>query len=270
MKSIPTHRRTLNQDQLTILATIYSYRFVTRSLLAQYLDRPNNTSLYSKLQILIKHGYLASHFSKQYRLAGREAEYYITPTGLRALRDSDTLAVTDAMLTAVYKDKTVSLDFIEQVTTIMRVRNRLHDAHQQLQAFTTRDLQALDYFPSPRPSLFLSIKHETAIKRFFLEYIPASALDSRSKKQLQAYTAYYEEDAWDVTGTPFPGILFITDSSLKERTLRSQIEREKYRSDTDISYYTTTLKAVLSLTPSNTEIWTDSAEPGELLSLTDL
>lgn len=152
----------------------------------------------------------------------------------------------------------------------MRVRNRLYGAHQQLQAFTTRDLQALDYFPSPKPSLFLSIKHETAIKRFFLEYIPASALDSRSKKQLQAYTAYYEEDAWDVTGTPFPGILFITDSSLKERTLRSQIEREKYRSDTDISYCTTTLKAVLSLTSNNTEIWTDSAEPGELLSLADL
>lgn len=270
MKSIPTHRHSLKQDQLTILATVYSYRFITRSLLAQNLKRPNNTSLYSKLQILIKHGYLASHFDKQYRLAGREAEYYITPSGLRILRDKAGLEVTDSIIAAVHKDKTVSLDFIEQITTIMRVSNQLHDTHQQLQTFTARDTQPLDYFPSPRPDLFISLKSGETIKRFFLEYIPASSLDSKSKKMLQNYTRYYENDAWDATGTPFPGILFITDSNLKERTIRSLIDREKYRSDTGINYYTTTLKAVMHLTQATAEIWTDSTEPGELLSLSDL
>lgn len=270
MESITTRRHSLNQDQLKVLTAVYSYRFITRSLLAEYLDRPNNTSLYSKLQILVKHGYLAFHFKKQYRLAGREAEYYITPNGLRALRDSNTFAVTDTMVAAVHKDKTVGQDFIEQTTTIMRLRNRLNSAHQHLQIFTSRDTQSLDYFPSPRPSLFLSVKNGATVKRFFLEYIPANTLDSKIKKRLQLYNRYYEEDEWSVTGTPFPGILFITGSSLKERTLHSQIEREKYRADIDISYCSTTLKAALSLTADSAEIWTDSAEPGELLSLSDL
>lgn len=270
MESISTRKHSLNQDQLKILQAVYSYRFVTRSLLAEYLGRPNNTSLYSKLQILVKHGYLASHFDKQYRLAGREAEYFVTPSGLRALRGSNTLAVTDAMVAAVHKDKTVGQDFIEQTTTIMRLRNQLHNAHQYLQAFTSRDTQSLDYFPSPRPSLFLSIKNDATVKRFFLEYIPESALDSKIKKRVQQYTRYYEDGEWDMTGTPFPDILFITGSSLKERTLRNQIAREKYRADTDIRCYTTTLRAVLNLTLDRTEIWTDSADPDELLSLSDL
>lgn len=45
-------QRKLNQDQLEVLQALYRFRFGTRSLLATYLDKPNNTSLYSRLTIL--------------------------------------------------------------------------------------------------------------------------------------------------------------------------------------------------------------------------
>ena len=50
-------QRKLNQDQLEVLQAIYRFRFGTRSLLATYLNKPNNTSLYSRIRILEKYTY---------------------------------------------------------------------------------------------------------------------------------------------------------------------------------------------------------------------
>lgn len=106
--------RSLNTNQYKLLSAIYSFRFSTRSLLSEYCGVPNNTSFYSRLQILRKHGYIAAHYSKNYKLAGQEAEYYMLPKGLRALRDAGHLDVSEAMLAAVYKDKSVGQDFIKR------------------------------------------------------------------------------------------------------------------------------------------------------------
>ena len=232
--------RSLNDNQYILLAAIYSLRFSTRSVLSEYLNVANNTSLYSRLQILQKHGYIAAHYNKDYKLAGREAEFYILPKGLRALRDTERLDVTDAMIAAIYKDKSVGLDFVNQQVLIARIRNKLASTYDNIQTFTARDIQALDYFPKPRPDLFLSIKNGDTVTRFFLEYIPAHAAPSKLRKRLEYLTRYYNEDSWGDTDTPFPTFLFVAETGLGEAGLRRLIGREQYRSDTEISYYTTT------------------------------
>lgn len=262
--------RSLNDNQHKLLAAIYSFRFSTRSLLSEYCGVPNNTSFYSRLQILQKHDYIATHYDKDYKLAGREAEFYILPKGLRALREAKTLDVTDAMLTAVYKDKVVGQDFIKQQVLLMRIRNALAGTYESLRAFTARDTQAFDYFPNPRPGLFVSMKNSGDTMRFFLEYVPANAATSKLRKRLEYYTRYHEESSWSDTGTLFPNILLIAETGLVEAGVQRAVRREQYRSDTEIGYYTTTQKAILGMTPTSQEIWTNVVETDELIPLQEI
>ena len=118
-----THVRSLNDNQLVTLLAIYSLRFSTRSVLSGYLNIANNTSLYSRLQILQKHGYIASHYHKSYKLAGREAEYYLLPKGLKVLHDAGKIEATNTMVSTLYRDATVGSEFVELQVQVARIRN---------------------------------------------------------------------------------------------------------------------------------------------------
>ena len=262
--------RSLNNNQYKLLTAIYSFRFSTRSLLSEYCGVPNNTSFYSRLQILQKHEYIAAHYDKAYRLAGREAEFYLLPKGLRALRDAELFDVSDTMQKALHKDKTVGKDFIEHQVQLMRIRNKLVSTQENLKVFTARDRQALDYFPKPRPDLFLSMKRGQDVMRCFLEYVPASTVSGKLRKRLEYLTNYYEEESWDETGTSFPNVLFVAETGLVEANLRKLISRERYRSDADITYYTTTMRAVLDMQLDDSAVWTEPADKDEQLALVDM
>jgi len=265
-----TYVRSLNNNQYKLLTAIYSFRFSTRLLLSEYCGVPNNTSFYSRLQILQKHEYIAARYDKAYRLAGREAEFYLLPKGLRALRDAGLLEVSDTIQKALYKDKTVGEDFIKHQVQLMRIRNKLVSTHKDLQIFTTRDIQALDYFPKPRPDLFLSMKKGEDVIRCFLEYVPAGAITSKLRKRLEYLTRYYEEDDWSDTETPFPAVLFVAETKLVEASLRKLIAREQYHSDVDIAYYTATQKSILEMPTDDLAIWADATDADNLFRLADI
>lgn len=262
--------RSLNNNQYALIAAIYSLRFSTRSILSQHLGIANNTSLYSRLQILQKHEYIAAHFQKDYKLAGREAEFYVTSKGLKALRDAERLDVSDAMLAAIYKDKAVGKDFIARQTLIARIRNQLIATYDNLQVFTSRDIQLLDYFPKPRPDLFLSMKNGDKVTRFFLEYVSAGTIDSQIRKRLEYHTRYHREDDWGETETPFPSILLVAENGLTAASLRRSIGREQYKSDSEISYYIATQGSLLSTTPDGRSIWSSIGEYDSSFSLDEI
>lgn len=264
------YARSLNDNQYVLLLAVYSLRFSTRSILSEYLNIANNTSLYSRLQILQKRSLIAAHYDKNYKLAGREAEFYMTPQGLKALRDADRLDVTDAMVTAVYKDKTVGQSFLKQQTLLARIRNKLASSYDNIQIFTARDIQSLDYFPKPRPDLFISMKNDDTVTRFFLEYISANSAESKLRKRLDYLTRYRNDDTWSETDTPFPSILFIAETGLGEASVKRTISREQYRSDADISYYTSTQSKVLNMKPNDRRIWTNVTDADDVLSLPEL
>jgi hypothetical protein len=263
-------QRELNQSQLDLLHTLYRFRFATRSLLAEYLNKPNNTSLYSKLSILEKRGLVGSLYEKSYKLAGREAEYYVTPKGVRTLRDSSTMELSDTDIQASYKDKRMSDWFVQQVVLLFAFRNMLIKAYPTLQYFTSRDIQKLDYFPSRKPTAFLSLKTDDKVRRFFLEYIPMQTSTTIIKAKLRRYSHYFDEDAWGVTNTDFPFILFVCDDGMTEQGVRWHIKRELFKSDTDIQYYTTTRKALLTSLPGNPAIWSSIEDDDALYSLAEL
>lgn len=264
------YQRSLSKSQLELLSVLYSFRYSTRSSVGQYFGIQNSPSLYRRLETLCEHEYADKKYKPAYKLAGREAEYYMTPKGLRALRSAKHLDVTEPMVTALYKDSSASDNFIKQHTTLFAIRNNLVQSHQNLQYFTSRDIQLLDYFPDPRPTSFISFKTTHGMSRFFVEYLPAGTHINRLKYRLKGYMQYFDNDEWSVTDTPFPSILYIAEDGMTEKGARRHIDLELYKADTDIQFYTTTQKALLNLRKGDTAVWTGFDDTNDLISLEDI
>lgn len=264
-------RRSLDTTQLTILAALYSLRFCSRAILADYLHVPNTTSLYSRLLTLQRHNFIATHHETSYRLVGRGIEYYVTPEGLRALGEAGKLVVTDDMISALYRDKVASKDFIAEQLLIARMRNLLTSTYPgALQAFSARDTRTYPYFPHPHPDLFISMQNIGHVSRFFVEYCPARIPHSKLIQRLQYYNRYYDDDSWSESNTPFPVILLIAETKLGAAGLKRLASREHYRSDTDIAYYVTTQEQLLSVAPDHADVWIDALSKSAPAALSDL
>ena len=137
-------------------------------------------------------------------------------------------------------------------------------------ALTGRDIATLDYFPAKKPTAFLSLKVGEQVIRCFVEYVPSGTSSVKIRSRLKQYSTYFQQDAWGVTETPFPKILYIAEDGMTEQGVRYHIKKELYHADTDIEYYTTTQKALLAIQDGHTAILTGSVADNELLALDSL
>lgn len=263
--------RQLNQGQLEVLGLIYKFRFGTRDLIADSLGKQNGNPIYSRLTILEQQRYVAKRYDTSYKLSGRAAEYYLTPPGLRALKERVELdGLDDKAIKASYKDKNASDQFINRCLSVFAIANRLNDIYSGLQFFTKRELNTYDYFPEQLPDGFLSYKLSGNIQRCFIELFMEDTPPFAVDRRLRQLITYYENDEWAITETPFPPILCICETGSVEKRLQKQITRALSRSNTDILFYTTTLPAVLGSDKNSNAIWSDVNEPDKLISLDNI
>jgi biotin operon repressor len=261
--------RKLNQGQLEVLLKLYRYRFSTRELIADSLGK-SDMSIYLRLQTLIANGYVASRYDKIYKLSGRPAAYYLLPKGLRALKQyTNRDDITDAAIKNSYKDKDelVSEQFIDHNLAVYAVSNRLQALYPAIKQFTKRELVIYNYFPKQLPDLYLSIELGDQTKRLFLDYIEASTPSFVIDRQLRQMIEYYQNGGWQAKGNPFPPILYVCETGSLEKRLQKLANKALYRSDTDMSVYTTTKNALGSASPNNNLIWSNVKDPNELVTL---
>jgi DNA-binding PadR family transcriptional regulator len=261
--------RKLNQGQLEVLLKLYRYRFGTRELIADSLGK-SDMSIYLRLQTLIANGYVASRYDKNHKLSGKPAAYYLLPKGLRALKQyTNRDDITDAAIKNSYKDKDelVSEQFIDHNLVVYIIGNRLQTLYPDIKQFTKRELIIYNYFPKQLPDLYLSIKLGDQIKRLFLDYIEASTPSFVIDRQLRQKIEYYQNGGWQAKGNPFPPILYVCETGNLEKRLQKLANKALYRSDTDMTVYTTTKNALGSASPKNDLIWSNVKAPDELISL---
>lgn len=259
--------RPLNKTQIQILRTIYSCRFSTRKLLCDALGVANNTTFHEKLMVLRKYGYVELRYAKSYRLAGRPAEYHLTPKGLRFLRDTNSLEVNKSVTSSIYQESKVTDAYVLRTLTLLRIRNQLVATQENLLFFTARDTQPYAYFPSPRPAGFISQKVGNSVSHFFIEYVTDADIEIKSRKLIHRYARYQLEGSWEDTGKPFPTLLFIAESRLSEQRIRHQMKRFLYRMDNNIKCYTTCQADVLRMTSVQTAIWMGIHEEDDPVSV---
>ena len=266
-------RSALKQGQIDILELLYKYRFGSRQLIAGSLGITVGSNLYDKLNVLIKHGWVAKRQEKRLKLHGTPAAYYLTPKGLRTLQALDQHDyITDSIIKASYRDKVVSQSFVNHTLDVYRQTNLLKQQYPELKVFLRRDMSRYSYFPDNPPDAFLSLKLDDTPRRFFLDVIPDSLPRNLLDKRITGYAEFFEEGGWDVTNSDLPKLLFIAGKSTTEsrtrRTVRVALSRANMKDE--LEAYTTTQDKVLRITADSRKIWTNTADTDESSSLPEL
>ena len=268
--TVTKYRRPLNPEQLAVLQWLYQYRFSTSKQLVTYLHKPNPKAIQNKLQILEQQGFISKHYDKSYKLAGRAAEYFLTPKGARQLPPD---SVNEWAVKSLYKNKTVSPDFITHCLNVADVALHLQALYgDKLGIFTKSHMAAYDYFPSWKPDLFLSLNPSAtkreAPRRYFLDVWDETTPFFVSIRKVHNYITYTEEGDWPSDEYALPSVLGICQDDKMQRKLIGQIKRvldDKYITDEVIFAMTT--QEMLGTTTTTSKPWQKITENGELVRI---
>ena len=265
-------RSSLNAGQIELLELVYKYRFISRQLVADCLNITYGSSIYEKLEVLVKGDYLGKRFDKQLKLQAVPAAYYLTPKGMRYLQSQpEHDLILDSAIKNSYKDKTVGQDFISHTLNVCKYTNMLRRHYPELKVFTRRDMSRYSYFPSQLPDAFLSLPLEEGEqpKRFFFDLIsdnmPRLALDRR----IANYCEFFDEGGWDVTNSEWPILLLLCERTSTEKRAQRYVRATLNRLDMeDLSAYTTAIPLLEDT--AGLDIWTSIEDADELASLSSL
>lgn len=262
-------RSTLKQGQIDILEVLYKYRFGSRQLIAESLSIKASSSLYERLNVLIKHDLVAMRQEKRLKLLGVPASYFLTPKGLRTLQAIDHHEyINESIIKASYRDKILSQTFVSHTLDVFKYTNILKLQYPKLKVYLRRNMSRFSYFPKTPPDAFLSLAHDNITKRYFFDYISASLERKVLFQRIYSYIDFFDNDGWDVTGTEIPILLFVAENATMERRIRRIAKGviNKIEIDDEIIIYTTTKKA-LEAPNKEITVWSDLEEPDELISL---
>jgi hypothetical protein len=261
----------LRKGQIAILELLYTYRFGSRELLAKSLGIRSGSSLYEKLEVLFRQGYIGKWYdSKKFRWQGLPVAYYLLPKGVQTLQELPEHDFIKSQATRVsYRNQSVGLEFIIDTLKIYELTQDLQATYPGLKVFTQADMRRYSYFPKQLPDALLSLPSEDSQQptRFFLDYIPARKPNFAVIKQIISYAEFFEDGGWDTVSPVPPAILLVVGQGKTEKYLQQLIPNKLFRLGVaDMRTYTTTLNA-LAQKPFETKIWTDIEEPEELVDL---
>jgi hypothetical protein len=265
-KSEVKTRRKLNNDQLLVLKLLFKFRFGSNDLIAQYFGKKDRSYVFKRLTILFDQGYIDKRFDSSYRIQGKPAAYYLTPTGARILKGN--FEDIELNIKSIYKDKAVSESFVQHCLDVFAVHNQLKEIYgDALLFFTKSQLASYDYFPNKPPDAYIRLKGREGENQFFLDIYHDSQPFFTIVRRMKQYISYSEDGDWAATETDLPKVLIVCESISTQKRLIKQIA--KALNDTyedEIAFYITT-KAQLKNIKNSDAIWQEANDPETLLSL---
>jgi DNA-binding PadR family transcriptional regulator len=255
-----SYRRPLNNQQIKTLHLLYLYRFCTSKQLAYSLNRPNHKAIQNKLQILEAQGLIGKRYDKSYKLAGRSAEYYITPKGARALEKAKPHTTNTRATNSLYKNKTVSDDFIRHCITVTETAQNLKNLYgndDKLILFTKSYMTQSSCFPAWKPDIHLAIRatDETPNVHYFVDVWDGTKPFFVSVRKARNYVNFKAREDW-FENEHYPAILTICDNELAQKKLNRQIRRilnEQW--DDELIFATTTTDKIQQAIKPADRIW---------------
>ena len=247
----PKYRRPLNPEQVAVLDWLYKVRFSSSKQIAKHLLKPNQKTTQNKLQILEERGFIGKHYDKSYKLAGRPAEYFLTPKGARQLPADNT---NEWAIKALYKNKTVSPDFITHCLNVADTVLTLQAIYSdKLGIFTKSHMAAYDYFPSWTPDLFLNLKAGANRRRYFLDVLDDTKPFFVGVRKVRNYINYAADGDWPEDAGHLPTILCICQDEPTQKKLNKQI-RYALDDTEDIAFATITQEQLQKATTTS-KLW---------------
>lgn len=275
--SLVKYRRPLNAQQLKTLHLLYWYRFCTAKQLARSLNKPSHKAIQNKLQILEAQRLIGKCYDKSYKLAGRAAEYFITPKGARELEKLKPGTTNQRSTKTLYKNKTVTDDFLRHCIAVTETSQRLqviYGAGSMLRRFSKSYMVQYSYYPKWTPDLHLEIpgSDETPVKHYFIDVWDDTKPFFVSVRKTRNYVNFKDSGDWQ-EDLQYPAILAICQNEQTQKKLNRQMRRildEQW--DDELIFATTTTDKLRQATTPADEIWSkilaeDNPETAELSEL---
>ncbi|GAC1391295.1 MAG: hypothetical protein NVSMB46_03250 [Candidatus Saccharimonadales bacterium] len=267
--SIKTRHNSLNTKQIHILKMLYKFRFLTAPLLTHYKSLKSRHAMYRSLEILADQGYIGRRIEHNSNFQNKGIRYYLTPKGLSFAKEK--FPISPHVRHAMYKNNSVSEDFIDRTIAIVRVYLAIRDCSTNtFHIFTKNELADFNYFPDPPLDLWL--KRITATDKLPNDYLLEFVSDTPLfiiKKRIDALIEHFDSGLWEAeTNTNYPAYLFVCNDGKIEQRLQDHFNKVFDSTGiVNLCVFTTTTKALFSSDKNTTAIWTNVTQPSSLKSL---
>ncbi len=239
---------------------LYWYRFCTSKQLARSFDKASSKVIQNKLQILEAQGLIGKRYDKSYKLAGRSAEYFITPKGARVLEKAIPDSTNAWATKSLYKNKTVSDDFLKHCITVTETAQRLRAIYgdsKKLHILPKSYMAQCDYYPSWAPDLHIEVlgKGEAPTNHYFVDIWDGTKPFFVSVRKTRNYTNFKDSGDWQ-EDEPYPAIVAICEDERTQKKLNRQMKRILAEAWDDELVFATTNRQQLEVAnkPTN-RIW---------------
>jgi DNA-binding PadR family transcriptional regulator len=269
------YRRPLNKQQIRTLHLLYWYRFCTAKQLAHSFKKPIPKAIQNKLQILEEQQLIGKRYEKSYKLAGRPAEYYITPKGARALEKAQPNTTNQWATKSLYKNKTVSDDFLRHTIAVTDAAKRLRAIYgDKVEILTKSYMAQFNSYPTWTPDLHIKIPAhgETPTKHYFIDIWDGTKPFFVSVRKTRNYVNFKESGDWE-EDEQFPAVLAICKTLQLQKKLNRQMKRVLSDAwDDELVFATTTKQLLETATKPTDKVWSkiDADGEAELTSLRGL
>ncbi|MFO0887138.1 MAG: replication-relaxation family protein [Candidatus Nomurabacteria bacterium] len=271
------YRRPLNGQQTETLNILYWYRFCTAKQLAHTLGKSSQKAIQNKLQVLEAQGFIDKRYDKSYKLAGRPAEYFITPKGARELERLKPGVTNKWATKSLYKNKTVSDDFLRHCITVTEIAKKLREIFgniHKMYILPKSYIAQYGYYPAWTPDLHLEIpgRGSTPSKHYFVDIWDGTKPFFVSVRKTRNYVNFKDSEQWQEK-EQFPVIVAICQDEKNQKKLNKQIKRildDQW--DEELLFATTTLDKLQQATHPTDKIWSKilTDEDAEEMSLRSL
>lgn len=257
----------MNKQQIRTLHLLYWYRFCTSKQLAKSFDKANPKAIQNKLQILEAQGLIGKRYDKSYKLAGRPAEYFVTPKGARALEKANPNSTNGWATKSLYKNKTVSDDFLKHCIAVTETAQKLRAIYgdsKKLHILPKSYMAQFSYYPSWTPDLHIEVpgKDETPSKHYFVDIWDGTKPFFVSVRKTRNNVNFKNSGDWQ-EDEPYPAILAICENERDQKKLNRQMKRILDEQWDDELVFATTTRQLLEAVPKPSEkIWYQISEDG--------
>lgn len=213
--------RKLNKGQVEVLKLLYRYRFTTSELLAKVENQKYLQVTRSRLATLELHGYIGRRYDNSYKLLGKFAAFYLLPKGLQYLKSID--VAEPQAIKMMYNDRKASDTFVDFCLAVCHTAQALSSLYEEeARLFTRTELLDYDYFPQPRPDLYMSVQRKP-MRHYFIDLYDDTTPAFVLMKKIRKYNGHYESGEWESTGSDYPEVIVACTSGKAEQRLRKKL-----------------------------------------------
>jgi hypothetical protein len=198
--------------------------------------------------------------TKAIKLLGRPAEYFITPKGTRGLEKAKPGTTNQWATKSLYKNKTVSDDFLRHCITVTETAKKLREIYgggEKMHILPKSYMAQHDYYPAWTPDLHLEVpgRGNTPARHYFVDVWDGTKPFFVSVRKIRNYVNFKESEEWQEDEL-FPAILAICEDKRTQKKLNRQMRHildEQW--DEGLVFAATTVDKLQQATKPTNKLW---------------